>query len=260
MSTIASLVAAGGTLQKGPQKLQSVFTLQQALVRLGDMTASPDGVFGPLTEGGVRAAQAHDNLAPTGVVDAITAAAIDRDVAKIPPAPVQQIPGDPPWLVVATSLLGIYEFPGAADNPTIIGWAHELGGNIAKTYKHDSIAWCALGVQYCLFKAGMPHLDSLWALDMASYGVRLAGPVRGAIGTKTRQGGGHTFFIVGRSASGRLVIRGFNQSDMCCDEEIDLGQLHSVTWPKTYPVPATTQIGFSRLPIVKDAPRNRRES
>ena len=257
--SIAALVAAA-PLRRGPLKLASVFTLQQALVRLGDMSASPDGEFGPKTEAGVKLAQLHAKIAQSGIVDIATAQAIDADVARIPPAPVQQLPADPPWLVIATSLLGIYEFQGDKDNPTIIGWARELGGMIAREYKHDATPWCALFVQYCLYKAGQPHLDSLWALDMAAYGIRLAGAARGGIGTKKRSGGGHTFIIVGRSASGRLVIRGGNQSDMVCDEEIDLDELNSTTWPKTYPMPDAALIGFKNLPIVKDAPRNRREA
>lgn len=255
--TIAALVTAA-PLKRGPLKLQAVFALQLALVKAGLMTASPDGEFGPLTERAVRQLQSLALLPATGIVDDATARALDVRVALAPPSPGVSMAGDPPWLVVATSLLGIYELPGDADNPTILAWARELGGMIGRTYKHDAIAWCQLFVQYCLFKSGQPHLDSLWALDSAGYGVKLAGPARGAIGTKTRQAGGHTFFIAGRSASGRLVIRGGNQSDMICDAEIAPAELHSVTWPKGYPLPAA--IGFSSLPLVKDAPRNMRES
>jgi uncharacterized protein (TIGR02594 family) len=255
--TIAALVAAG-PLKAGPLKLPAVFTLQDALIRLGDMTASADGFFGPKTQTAVKTAQRLSHLPETGVVDSQTAAAIDEEVAKLKaPPPVLHMFADPPWFVIMTSLLGIYEFRGAADNPTILGWAKELGGNIAKTYKHDAIPWCALTIQYSLFKAGFPHLDSLWALDMAGYGIKLGGPARGAIGTKTRASGGHTFLIVGRSAAGMLVIRGGNQSDMVCDEDIHPGDLYSVTWPKGYPLPVA---GFNNLPLVKDAPRNRREA
>jgi uncharacterized protein (TIGR02594 family) len=255
--SIAALVIAA-PLKRGPLKLQSVFALQLALVKIGCLRESPDGEFGPKTEASVRRVQDCATLPQTGVVDDATARAIDCMVAIAPPAPGVSMPGDPPWLVIATSLLGIYELPGDRDNPTILGWARELGGMIAREYKHDATPWCQLFVQYCLLKGGQPHLDSLWALDNAAYGVRLPGPARGAIGTKTRNGGGHTFVIAGRSASGMLVIRGGNQSDMVCDEEIDPSQLHSSAWSKDYPLPAA--IGFSHLPIVKDAPRSQRES
>lgn len=255
--SIAALVVAG-PLKMGPLKLQSVFALQIALVKCGYAIGSPDGYFGPLTQAAVVHVQQAGSLPQTGIVNDATARVIDCLVAIAPPVPGVSLPGDPDWLKIATSLLGIYEALGNADNPTILGWARELGGMIAREYKHDSIPWCMLFVQYCLYKSGQPHLDSLWALDNADYGVRLAGPARGAIGTKTRNGGGHTFFIAGRSAGGMLVIRGGNQSDMVCDEEIDASQLHSVTWPEGQPLPPA--IGFSHLPIVKDAPRDRREA
>jgi uncharacterized protein (TIGR02594 family) len=257
--TIAALVI-GGPLKRGPLKLQSVFTLQLALVKIGDLVgSSPDGEFGPKTEEAVELAQVAAKLPKTGVVDDATARAIDMRVALAPPAPGVSMPGDPEWMKIATALLGIYELPGDADNETILAWARALGGMIAREYKHDSIAWCMLFVQYCLFKAGQPHLDSLWALDSATYGVKLQGPARGAIGCKHRAGGGgHTFLIAGRSASGMLVIRGGNQSDMVCDAEIAPAELVSSNWPKGQPLPAA--IGFSHLPIVKDAPRSKREA
>lgn len=150
-----------------------------------------------------------------------------------------------------TAILGLYEFSGSADNPTILEMAKVCGGQIAKTYKHDSIAWCALTVNYCLVASGFPGNDSLWALDMAKYGVRLSGPAVGAIGAKTRNGGGHTFMIAGKTASGRLVIRGGNQSDMVCDETIDPDEVVAYSWPKGYPVPAT---GMGALPVITPLP------
>lgn len=254
--SIAALVAAAA-LKRSPIKSNAVFALQTALLQLRDLDDHADGYFGPRTEAAVKQFQSLHALPETGIVDRETAEKIDAALARATVAPVLATSGDPPWFVIATSLLGIYEFTGNADNPTIIGWARELGGTIAKTYKHDSIPWCQLFVQYCLYKAGFPHLDSLWALDNANYGQRLTGPARGAIGTKKRDAGGHTFFIVGRSSSGNIVMRGGNQSDMVCDAEIEPDQVYSVTWPKGYPIP---KVGLASLPIVKSAPRSKREA
>jgi hypothetical protein len=60
------------------------------------------------------------------------------------------------------AILGLYEFPGTADNPAIIAMAKACGGNIARTYKHDATPWCALAVNYCLVASGLPGNDSLW--------------------------------------------------------------------------------------------------
>jgi uncharacterized protein (TIGR02594 family) len=86
--------------------------------------------------------------------------------------------------------------------------ARASGGNIAKTYKHDATPWCALAVNYCLVASGLPGDDSLWALDFSRHGTRLEGAAVGAIATKTRDGGGHVFLVVGRTEDGRIVGRG----------------------------------------------------
>jgi hypothetical protein len=53
------------------------------------------------------------------------------------PAPVP-VAGTPPWLARMNAILGLYEFPGSADNPAIVAMARACGGNIARTYKHDA--------------------------------------------------------------------------------------------------------------------------
>jgi uncharacterized protein (TIGR02594 family) len=150
------------------------------------------------------------------------------------------------WLDIMTSILGLYEAPGEADNPNIINMAKACGGKIAATYKHDSTAWCALTTNYCLHTAGLRGDDSLWALDFRKYGVKLPGPAVGAIATKTRDGGGHVFLVVGRTAAGRIVGRGGNQADMVCDETYDPAVLQ-YNWPPGMQLPAT---GMAILPIV----------
>ncbi len=172
------------------------------------------------------------------------------------PAPVP-VAGTPPWLARMNAILGLYEFPGTTDNPAIIGMAKTCGGKIAKTYRHDATPWCALTVNYCLIASGLPGDDSLWALDFAHYCVRLKGAAVGAIATKTREGGGHVFLVVGRTRDGRLVGRGGNQRDMVCDEVFDPSSITAYTWPKDYPQPA--QAGFATLPIVEPAPKAKRD-
>jgi uncharacterized protein (TIGR02594 family) len=108
--------------------------------------------------------------------------------------------GNPPWLERMNAILGLYEFGGAADNPAIIGMAKACGGKIARTYQHDATPWCALAVNYCLIASGLPGNDSLWALDFARYGKKLAGPAVGAIACKRRQRGGHVFLVFVRTA------------------------------------------------------------
>ena len=50
----------------------------------------------------------------------------------------------PRMIVEALKLFGTMEKPGAANNPTIVAWAKEVGGEVADVYKADSIPWCGL--------------------------------------------------------------------------------------------------------------------
>lgn len=166
-----------------------------------------------------------------------------------------------PWLDRMTAILGLYESPGAADNPLIIEMARICGGDIARDYKHDSTAWCALTVNYCLIASGLPGDDSLWALDFAKYGVKLSGPAVGAIATKKRyeggkQVGGHVFLVVGITKDGRIVGRGGNQSDMVCDELFDPTVITGYNWPSGVAQP--TAVGIASLPVVTPAPKVKR--
>lgn len=183
-----------------------------------------------------------------------------NDNVKAAPRPAV-VPGQPPWLLRMNSILGLYELSGQADNPVIIGMARACNGKIAKTYLHDSIAWCALTVNYVLISSGFAGDDSLWALDFGKYGKKLSGPAVGAIATKKRYEGGklvggHVFLVVGRTADGRLVGRGGNQSDMVCDEVFSPSDITGYNWPDNYAEPVT---GISALPVVSPSPKVRRD-
>lgn len=165
-------------------------------------------------------------------------------------------PYTPPWFQRATALMGLYEFDGSKDNPAILAMAKACGGNIAKTYVHDSTPWCKLFQNYCMKSTGFPSDDSLWALDSAKYGKKLTGPAVGAIACKKRSGGGHVFFVVGRTSKGEIVGRGGNQDDMVCDALFDPDTIVSYNWPSEYPLP--DKQSFAQLPVVSPMPRVRK--
>lgn len=156
-----------------------------------------------------------------------------------------------PWFDRMTELLGLYEEPGDRNNPVILAMAKACGGKIARTYKHDSIPWCALIVNFVLIDTGFPGNDSLWALDFRKYGKKLSKPVVGAIATKKRSGGGHVFFVVGKTSDGRIIGRGGNQSDMVCDAPFLASELQ-YNWPTGVAVPDEP------LPIVRSILKSRR--
>lgn len=156
-----------------------------------------------------------------------------------------------PWHERMESILGLYEFAGDKNNPVILAMAEQCGGTIAKSYKNDATAWCALTVNWCLITTGNKGSGSLWALDFRTATQRLDGPTVGAIATKTRNGGGHVFLVRGRTADGKLVGTGGNQQDMVCDETFDPA-VCQFGWPKGLALPAT--VGMGTLPIVTPRP------
>lgn len=244
-----ALVRDRGLLRRGDSG-NHVRELQSTLAALG-YAVNPDGDFGPQTEDAVMAFQVQRRLEADGVVGAKTAAALEAaqsalPAAKTTPKPETTADADPPWFNRMTKMMGIYEYPGAADNPEIIKMAQACGGAIKRDYVHDSIPWCALAVNYALIAEGFHGTGTLLALDFRKYGSTLDGPARGAIATKKRQGGGHVFLVVGRTLDGMIIGRGGNQSDMVCDALFDPAELQ-YNWPPNYPLP---EVGIHKLPLL----------
>lgn len=225
---------------------------QIRLVSLGLYTGRIDGETGPLSRAALKAFQLAHSLKVTSALDAPTTALL----ALIPiPKPI--ISTVPPWLAKAISMIGLLEATGAKDNPVIIRMAQSCGGLIAKTYVHDSIPWCALFREYCLVSTGFRGIDSLWALDSRKIGTKLKGPAVGAIASKSRQGGGHVFFVAGRDKNGRIVGVGGNQSDSVSRATF-LDSECQYNWPAGYPLP--TLIGVKNLPVVPSAKFSTKEA
>lgn len=235
---------------------EAVRTVQRVLIDAGYQLGSTrdDGIYGDKTRRAVAQFQASRGIPDTGRVGPLTASAMD-ELTKAAPVAIPN--GIPPWLQTAIDNIGVLEKPGSGDNPVILAWAKECGGYIAANYKHDSVPWCKMYVEYCLRKHGYKMNDSLWALDVRKYGTKLSGPAVGAIASKTRSGGGHTFFVIGRDKAGHIIGVGGNQSDSVCRAPFDPASL-KYNWPDGYPLPE--RIGFANLPIVPSAKFSKSEA
>lgn len=82
MSSLASLVAAGGTIKSGNPDGDDVRTLQLALSQAG-YRVSVDGQFGPRTAMVIQQFQQQHGLKADGVVGALTAALLDAPSATL---------------------------------------------------------------------------------------------------------------------------------------------------------------------------------
>lgn len=115
------------------------------------------------------------------------------------------------WIKTGKELVGTKEIKGAVHNKTIQMMLAYLGA----WWRDDETAWCGVFTAYCLKKNGIV-IPKHWyrALDYKNYGHRLDAPAYGCIAIKTRNGGGHVTFVVGKTKDGRLVCLGGNQNDM----------------------------------------------
>jgi len=251
--SVASLVPKG-TLFKLGSSGPAVKEIQLALAKLG-YPLSGTGFFGNATDTAVEAFQKRAGLAVDGVVGTGTAEALDREITGVipaPPAAEKAEIGQPLWLQAGLALIGVKETIGVKDNSTIIDWAKDEGGDVAKTYTHDSIPWCALFANYILTKAGLKGTESLWALDFAGQwpSVKLIGPAVGAFAPMVRNGGGHIGVVVGKDQHGNVMLLGGNQSDAVNIKPFAQSRLNKgFWWPDSVPIPK--RIGFSSLPIVQ---------
>ncbi len=251
--SIAAIVPRGGYKlgASGP----GVRALQLALARLG-YPLTGTGYFGTATDTAVEAFQRTAGLAIDGEVGGKTAAAIDAALeGGAPPAssPAHVDAALPLWLQAGIRLIGTKEghLIGKRDNQAIIDWAHDLGGDIAAEYTHDSIPWCALFANHCLMAAGLKGTGTLWALDFAGKwpSVKLAGPAVGAFAPMLRSGGGHIVQIVGKDQHGNFMCLGGNQSDAVNIEPFPVSRLNKgFWWPSSVTIPKAT--GMSALPVV----------
>ena len=262
--SISQLVSPTRSLKYGDSG-PAVTAAQLAMKQMGYQLGG-SGWFGPGTDVAVRTVQKRAGLHVDGqigpdtakVIDAatITQKSVGQAPAPAPNAPHPQEVSRPLWLEAGIQLIGVKReasgrFAEGHSNPVIIDWAKEEGGEIAKEYTSDTIAWCALFANYCLTKVGLPGTETLWALDFAGHwpSIKLSGPAVGAFAPMTRPGGGHIVQIVGRNAAGLPMCLGGNQGDQVSIEAFSRSRLNQgFWWPKSVPVPK--QIGYDQLPIV----------
>ena len=113
------------------------------------------------------------------------------------------------WIKEARKHVGLKELNGTNKHPTIDSWAKSLGASWV-----IGQAWCGTFVAHCLKTAGIKYPKN-WYRALAystEGGVKLSKPAYGCVAVKTRKGGGHVCFVVGRDkTTGKLVCLGGNQ-------------------------------------------------
>jgi uncharacterized protein (TIGR02594 family) len=138
---------------------------------------------------------------------------------------------EPRMIVEAVKLFGTLEGPGGANNPVILSWATEVGGDVRDVYKADSIPWCGLFMAVVAKRSDkVLPTHPLWALSWSAFGQPVDVPMLGDVLTFTRNGGGHVALYVGEDEECFHILGG-NQSDRVWINRKPKNQLYAARRP-----------------------------
>ncbi len=137
------------------------------------------------------------------------------------------------FLEIAMAEIGVKEITGAADNPTIVNYAHESG---FEWVNDDETPWCSIFMNWCAQKAGLAHSKKANARSWLTVGNVVESPEPGDVVIYWRGNvhswQGHVGIFIGYDKSGdRIFTLGGNQ-----------GNQVSIT-----AYPASKLLGFRRL-------------
>lgn len=149
---------------------------------------------------------------------------------------------EPKWLAHGRTLKGTREYPGAANNPKIMGMANRSKRWLGFNYTADAVPWCGLFIADCMEAAGLAPPSGfvgVRALAWASWGVD-AGmvatrPPLGAVAVMGRKGGGHVTLVAGVYDNGDILGLGGNQGDMVKESRFARDRITAFRWPKGIP-------------------------
>ncbi len=149
-----------------------------------------------------------------------------------------------PWMQTAEQEIGQKEVAGNKANPRILQYFNS-SGFWGKDDTGSANAWCASFVSWIMEQHGhTPPANAFRAKEWKNFGKTIANPVYGAIGIKSRTGGGHVAFVVGKSSDGKkLYMLGGNQGD-----EVNISEYPADVWT-TFVVPSSYDASRDSLPI-----------
>ena len=148
------------------------------------------------------------------------------------------------WMKTALSEVGESEVEGKEANPKILEYFKS-----SKFWGTDDSgganAWCGSFVAWVMKENGyMPVDNAFRAKEWKTFGKEISQPVYGAIGIKSRNGGGHVAFVVGKSSDDKyLYMLGGNQGNM-----VQVKRYQASVWD-TFVVPSSFIVNKGTLPV-----------
>ncbi|WP_444931648.1 TIGR02594 family protein [Microbulbifer sp. SSSA002] len=149
-----------------------------------------------------------------------------------------------PWMKTAYKERGQSEVAGVKANPRILQYfsASEFWGTDDSGGKN---AWCGSFVAWVMKQHGYTPVKAAFrAKSWKAFGKSINAPIQGAIAIKSRKGGGHVGFVMGKDPTGKhLFILGGNQNN-----EVNITKYSAKVW-EAFVVPLNFDLSNSRLPI-----------
>lgn len=147
-------------------------------------------------------------------------------------------PPQPEWISIAEEELGQKEIAGKKKHNERILEYHATTSGGAKS---DENPWCASFVSWVIQKSGYEGAGSAWSHDWKTWGDGLSKPAVGCVAfidwgkvDPTKNGTGHVGFVVGKTAKGRIVLLGGNQSDQVRYSAFKESHIQAYRVPKGY--------------------------
>lgn len=138
------------------------------------------------------------------------------------------------WLDEARKEIGVSEHTVAGSKAVDQMWRDSKLSGLVGTAK--TVPWCAGFANAMLERAGIrsPRKDSSASYD--TWGFKLTEPKYGCLVRFQRPGGGHIGFCVGKTADGKLLILGGNQSDAVNIKAFGTDRVVAYRWPEDVPI------------------------
>ncbi len=169
------------------------------------------------------------------------------------------------WIAEARKHVGHKEIGSTNKSPLIDSWCKELGSSWV-----IGQPWCGTFVAHCLKSSGFnkgsvnsrsPSWNKIRNNQANVYpvnwygakdyekegGYKLSKPCYGCVAVKSRNGGGHVCFVVGKTPQGKLVCLGGNQSNMVCYALYNQSEFDGFYWYGKTPNPSEARYN---LPII----------
>jgi len=115
----------------------------------------------------------------------------------------------PNWVKTALKEIGVEEIHGIKHNDRVLQYHAVSGG-----FSTDEVPWCGSFVNWVMhqYNYDTPKYPAR-AKSWLHFGKTSIIPVLGSIAVKSRTGGGHVCFVVGKNMNGDLYCVGGNQND-----------------------------------------------